>query len=91
MSLTYHPGKEPHPREHRMIFRNVDRAGWDPSLAPTWPTAATRACERPCGMAPKDITDEVKKSGLRGRGGAGFPSGVKWGFIPPQQHASRSI
>ena len=28
------------------------------------------------------ILDEVKKSGLRGRGGAGFPSGLKWSFMP---------
>jgi len=34
-------------------------------------------------MEPKSITEEVKKSGLRGRGGAGFPTGIKWGFIPP--------
>ena len=34
-------------------------------------------------MAPGDITDVVKKSGLRGRGGAGFPAGIKWSFIPP--------
>src|SRR6202165_2562588 len=33
-------------------------------------------------MAPEDITAEVKTSGLRGRGGAGFPTGTKWGFIP---------
>src|SRR5436309_1763873 len=32
-------------------------------------------------MAPADITNEVKTSGLRGRGGAGFATGVKWGFI----------
>jgi NADH-quinone oxidoreductase subunit F len=31
---------------------------------------------------PGDITGEVKAAGLRGRGGAGFPAGVKWGFIP---------
>ncbi len=30
---------------------------------------------------PSEIIEEVKKSGLRGRGGAGFPTGVKWGFI----------
>jgi NADH-quinone oxidoreductase subunit F len=34
------------------------------------------------GWTPEQVTDEVKKSGLRGRGGAGFPTGVKWGFIP---------
>src|SRR6202162_4217072 len=33
-------------------------------------------------MTPEKVTDEVKKSGLRGRGGAGFPTGVKWGFVP---------
>lgn len=32
------------------------------------------------GMEPKDIVDEVKKAGLRGRGGAGFPTGMKWAF-----------
>src|SRR5262245_19474654 len=31
---------------------------------------------------PADVIEIVKKSGLRGRGGAGFPAGVKWGFVP---------
>ncbi|HMD22395.1 MAG TPA: NADH-quinone oxidoreductase subunit NuoF [Alloacidobacterium sp.] len=33
-------------------------------------------------LAPADITEIVKKSGLRGRGGAGFPTGMKWSFVP---------
>ncbi|MFQ5351008.1 MAG: NADH-quinone oxidoreductase subunit F, partial [Thermoanaerobaculia bacterium] len=33
-------------------------------------------------MEPGEVTTEVKESGLRGRGGAGFPAGLKWGFIP---------
>ena len=32
-------------------------------------------------MSPKDVMDEIKASGLRGRGGAGFPTGLKWGFV----------
>src|SRR4051812_38072746 len=33
-------------------------------------------------MAPDDVINEVKKSSLRGRGGAGFPTGLKWSFLP---------
>ncbi len=33
-------------------------------------------------MKPEDILEEVKKANLRGRGGAGFPAGVKWSFVP---------
>lgn len=34
-------------------------------------------------MTPEEVHEEVKTSSVRGRGGAGFPAGVKWGFIPP--------
>lgn len=33
-------------------------------------------------LTPQDIHEEVKKANLRGRGGAGFPAGIKWGFLP---------
>ena len=33
-------------------------------------------------MSPEEVTDMVKESGLRGRGGAGFPAGLKWSFVP---------
>jgi len=32
-------------------------------------------------MSPSEVIDEVKNSGLRGRGGAAFPTGVKWSFL----------
>ncbi|HYV97064.1 MAG TPA: NADH-quinone oxidoreductase subunit NuoF [Gemmatimonadaceae bacterium] len=42
-----------------------------------------QALEKALGMAPADIVNVVKASGLRGRGGAGFPTGVKWSFMKP--------
>jgi len=35
------------------------------------------------GLSPEDIIQQVKDSGLKGRGGAGFPTGLKWSFVPP--------
>jgi len=43
------------------------------------------------GMEPAAITEEVKKSNLRGLGGAGFPTGVKWGFIPKGSTAPKYL
>lgn len=83
MAITYLPGKEPHPKEHRLIFRNVDREGWDTSLKRYLKEGGYAQLRKALQMDPKAITEEVKISGLRGRGGAGFPTGVKWGFIPP--------
>ena len=40
---------------------------------------------------PDELLEEVKKSGLRGRGGAGFATGVKWGFLPPTSPKPRYL
>ncbi len=40
-------------------------------------------------MAPKDVTETVKQSNLRGRGGAGFPTGMKWSFVPTGPNTPR--
>ena len=79
--ITY--TKQPHPREYRLIFKNVDRVGWDPSIECYMRDGGYEELKKAFTMQPKDITEEVKKSGLRGRGGAGFPTGMKWTFIPP--------
>ncbi len=42
----------------------------------------TDAMRKAFGMKPDDVIEEVKKSGLRGRGGAAFPTGLKWTFMP---------
>lgn len=42
---------------------------------------------RALAMAPAAVTDLVKKSNLRGRGGAGFPTGLKWSFVPMAKDA----
>ena len=46
-------------------------------------TGGYKAIRRALGMPPADVHEEVKTASLLGRGGAGFPAGVKWGFCPP--------
>ena len=42
-------------------------------------------------MTPDQVTEEVKKSGLRGRGGAGFPTGMKWSFLAKPEGVPRYL
>ena len=42
-------------------------------------------------MTPDDVTEEVKKSGLKGRGGAGFPTGMKWSFIDKKSEKAKYL
>ncbi|TRZ99954.1 MAG: NADH oxidoreductase (quinone) subunit F [Deltaproteobacteria bacterium] len=49
------------------------------------------ALKKAFAMTPEAIIDEVKKANLRGRGGAGFPAGVKWGFLPKDLSRPRAL
>ncbi|HKC74056.1 MAG TPA: NADH-quinone oxidoreductase subunit F, partial [Chloroflexota bacterium] len=42
-------------------------------------------------MSPQEVTDQVIKANLRGRGGAGFPAGRKWSFIPKDPNLDKYL
>jgi len=54
----------------------------DPSLAGYKADGGYRSLEKALSMKSEEIVEQVKISNLRGRGGAGFPTGVKWTFLP---------
>src|SRR5215468_12200042 len=66
----------------KIITRNWGRPdSW--TLAAYKATGGYTTLEKVLGsMQPAQVIDEVKKSNLRGRGGAGFPTGMKWSFVP---------
>lgn len=71
-----------HPRETAILSRHFGEpearslAGWKAR-------GGYRALEQALAMPPAAIVEAVKSSGLRGRGGAGFPTGLKWSFMKP--------
>jgi NADH-quinone oxidoreductase subunit F len=74
----------------RPLTQNI-RAGEAPLNLPAYERAggyqAVRRALRE--MTPEAVTEEVKSAGLRGRGGAGFATGMKWGFVPMGADAPR--
>ncbi len=50
-----------------------------------------KAVQKALQMKPDDIINEVKTSNLRGRGGAGFPTGMKWSFVPKESNKPKYV
>ncbi|MFM9031302.1 MAG: NADH-quinone oxidoreductase subunit F, partial [Opitutaceae bacterium] len=71
----------PAPAERRIIFRHIDEAGYSRDLACYQRHGGYETLRKALAMPPAAIIDEVKKSGLRGRGGAGFGCGLKWSLV----------
>ncbi|MDH4037093.1 MAG: NADH-quinone oxidoreductase subunit NuoF [Candidatus Krumholzibacteria bacterium] len=66
---------------HTIISTRFDKKD-NHTLAGYLANGGYRTLPKLFGMKPDEVIEEVKRSGLRGRGGAGFPTGMKWSFVP---------
>lgn len=76
--------------EEKFLSRNFDIEGAH-TLAVYEKHGGYKALRKAVAMDGDTIIDEVKKSNLRGRGGAGFPTGVKWSFIPKESDVPKYL
>ena len=70
-----------HPLEKRILLANITKPGYKGSLADYEREGGYKALPKALAMKPDEILNEVKNSEMRGRGGAGFPCGLKWGLL----------
>jgi NADH-quinone oxidoreductase subunit F len=76
----------PAPAERRLIFKHIDSPGYTPDIECYLKHGGYEQLKKAVMMKPADLINEVKASGLRGRGGAGFSCGLKWSFIDPAKN-----
>ena len=67
--------------EHKLLTEHYHREDYK-TLAGYQKQGGYQTLKKALSLKPATLIEEVKESGLRGRGGAGFPTGVKWGFLP---------
>ncbi len=82
---TLNPQPSSHPLERRLVFKNIGRKDWTTDIDCYLGDGGYKQLKKAVTMSRVDILNEVKASALRGRGGAGFPTGVKWSFIKPDE------
>ncbi|AWI07937.1 NADH-quinone oxidoreductase subunit NuoF [Ereboglobus luteus] len=68
-------------QQRRIIFKHIDEPGYTNDLACYQRNGGYDVLRKAVARPPAELIDEVKKSGVRGRGGAGFPAGVKWNLV----------
>lgn len=73
-----------------VLTRNVNRPGSE-KISTYLKFGGYQAIRKALRMSPEEIVKEVTKSGLRGRGGAGFPAGLKWSYIPKDREIQKII
>jgi NADH-quinone oxidoreductase subunit F len=78
-----------HPDEVKVVSRRFGQGAT--SIERYLELDGYKAVQKALQMTPEAIVDEVKKSSLRGRGGAGFPTGMKWSFVPKQSPKPKYI
>src|SRR3990172_7189205 len=67
----------------RPLTKNFKTGGEPPTIRESESAGGYQAVRKALGgMTPEEVTEVVKKSNLLGRGGAGFPTGLKWSFVP---------
>ena len=71
----------PAPEQRRIIFKHIDEPGYSNDLACYLRHGGYEMLKKAVARKPEEIVDEVKRSGLRGRGGAGFGCGLKWSLL----------
>ncbi len=68
-------------QEKRLLLKHVDQEGYTPDIDCYVKNGGYAELKKACEMKPEDICAEVLDAGVRGRGGAGFPAGMKWKFL----------
>ncbi len=76
--------------QEKILFKNVENPSQF-TIETSLGNGGYEALKKALSMTNDEIIDEVKTSGIRGRGGAGFPTGLKWSFIPKVSEKAKYV